>query len=165
MTLKLKVLLKDPKVLFGQRSSWSIYVLLVEIANSVNTHPIGSAHSLEVDAVALGWWQRRVPETTVTLIVSYCEWLHNGEAGWRQLCSDIVRWVQDGGIAEADGGGETLRGFRGGTASLALAMLLHNELVGAANTTFGINTSLNVLFGNLAVCCFWLKVRWTFWFG
>lgn len=131
-----------PKVLFRQRSTWSIYVPLVEIIYSVNTHPIGSAHSLEVDAVAFGWWQRRVPETTVTLVVSHCERLHNGEAGWKQLCSDVVRRVQDGGIAEADGGGKTLQGFWGGTASLAFAMLFHDKLVGAANATFRINTPL-----------------------
>lgn len=35
-------------------TSWSNYVLLVEIIYGVNTHPIGSAHSLEVNAVALG---------------------------------------------------------------------------------------------------------------
>lgn len=157
MTLKLKVVFKEPKVLFGERSSRSIYLLLVEIIYRVKTHPIGSAHGLEVDAVALGWWQRRVPETTVTLVVSHCERLHNGEAGWKQLCSDVVRRVQDGGIAEADGGRKTLWGFRGGTASLALAVLFHDELVGAANATFGINTNLNALLATLAVSCFCLN--------
>lgn len=160
-----KINFKAPNVLFGQRSFWSNYVLLVETISSVKTHPIGSACSLEVDAVALGWWQRRVPETPVTLIVSHCERLHNGKAGWKQLCSNVVRRVQDGGIAEADGGGETLGRFRGGTASLALAMLLYYELVRAANATFGINTTFNLPFGNLAVCCLWLEVRWSFYFG
>lgn len=110
----------------------------MEIIHSANTHPIGSAHRLEVDAVALGWGQRRVPETTITLVVPHCERLHHGQAGRKQLRSHVVGRVQNGGIAEADGGGKTLRGFQGGATTLALAMFLNNELVGAAKATFGI---------------------------
>lgn len=120
----------------------------METIHSAKTHPIGSAHSLEVDAVALGWGQRRVPETTITLVVPHCERLHHGQAGRKQLRSHVVGRVQHGGIAEADRGGETLRGFRGGATSLALAMFLHNELVGAANATFGIKKKKKTL-----MCC------------
>lgn len=106
----------------------------LEILFCLDTHPIGSTHGLEVDAVAFGRWQWRIPETAVALVVSHREWLNNCEAGWRQLCSDVVGWVQDGGIAEADRGGETLRGLGGGAAGLGLALLLHNKLIGAGNT-------------------------------
>lgn len=95
------------------------------------THPVGSAHGLVIDAVALGRRQRGVPETPVALVVPHHEGLNHREAGRRQLGGDVVRRAQDGSVTKADRGRKTLQGLRGGAASFRLALLLHNKLVGA----------------------------------
>lgn len=61
--------------------------------NFKNTHPVGCAHSLVVDAVAFLRQQRGVPVSVVGLVVPHSERLRRVDAGGGELSSEIVLGV------------------------------------------------------------------------
>lgn len=68
-----------------------------------DTHPIGCADSLVVDAVALLWQQGGVPETVVGLVVAHGEGLRRVDAAGRELSREVVLRVQQRGVLEVNG--------------------------------------------------------------
>lgn len=125
------ITLKYLKGPFAWSSLWNFPLCYCGYFCSLSTHPIGSTHGLVVDTVALGWWQRRVPETTIALVVPDSERLYKCEAGWKKFCSNVVVWLQGGGIVKADGRRETLGRLWGSAAGLGLPFFFYNKLVGA----------------------------------
>lgn len=98
------------------------------------THPIGPAQSLEVNAVALGRRQGSIPVTVIGLVVPYGEGLHHRQVNWGELCREVVRRVQDGGVPEANRDGKTLDDV-GRPPHLLLTLLLDHHLVRTGERT------------------------------
>lgn len=124
----------------------------------LSTHPIGSTHGLIVDTVALGWWQRRVPETAIALVVPDSERLYKCEAGWKKFCSNVVGWLEDGGIVKADRRRETLGRIWGSTAGLGLPFFFYHKLVGAGRRKT-VRFKSEMVFENDNTCC-WQLHHW-----
>lgn len=95
------------------------------------TYPIGFAHGLKVNAVALDGREGGVPEAIVGLVVTHGEGLHHSQAGGKQLGGKVVRRVEDSGVPETDGHREAFAHVHC-PPRLLLTLLLHYQLIGAA---------------------------------
>lgn len=101
--------------------------------NFWDTHPVGRADSLVVDAVAFLRQQRGVPVAVVGLVVPHGEGLGRVDAAGGELSSEVVLGVQQRGVLEVNGNRVAAQDFRGASRS-AWTFLLHHHLVRTANT-------------------------------
>lgn len=98
-----------------------------------NTHPVGSADSLVVDAVAFLRQQGGVPVAVVGLVVAHGEWLRRVDACGGELSGEVVLRVQQRGVLEVDGNWVAAQDLRCAPRS-AWSLLFHHHLVRTVNT-------------------------------
>lgn len=76
---------------------------LNEMRMSENTHPVGCADSLVIDAIAFLRQQWGVPVAVVGLVVAHSERLWRVDACGGELSSKVVLRVQERGVLEVNG--------------------------------------------------------------
>lgn len=96
-----------------------------------NTHPVGGADGLVIDAVAFLGQQRGVPVAVVGLVVAHGERLWRVDARRRELRGEVVLRVQQRGILEVNGNWVAAQDLCCAPRS-AWTFLLHHHLVRAA---------------------------------
>lgn len=69
------------------------YIYFRKLKHYRNTHPVGCADSLVVDAVALLRQQRGVPVAVIGLVVPHSEGLWRMDASGGELSSEVVLGV------------------------------------------------------------------------
>ena len=90
------------------------------------THPIGCAHSLVIDAVALVGQERGVPVAAVGPVVADAEGLRRLYPGCRELGCEIVLGVQQGGVLEVNWHGVAAQNLRGAPGSSGTLFFYHH---------------------------------------